>query len=261
MIDLYPLTRVALSWIKAPRRLLIANKNDTFKEDLYLFKDSARNTKKRFQFRILDLIPCIREKTSHTDFDPHYVYHPAWAARVIAKIAPKVHVDLSSSLNFCTILSAFIPVEFYDYRPALLKLSNLSSRHADINRLPFDNESIESLSCMHVIEHIGLGRYGDPIDYDADMKAFSELTRVVKRGGNLLLVVPVGKPRIEYNAHRIYKATQIIESLPEFDLIEFSLIPDDKKKGLITDASFSESDKQHYACGCFWFKKRPEQFI
>ena len=56
------------------------------------------------------------------------------------------------------MVSAFIPVEFYDYRPAELSLSGLEFKHADLTHLPFADNSVESLSCMHVIEHIGLGR-------------------------------------------------------------------------------------------------------
>ncbi len=53
-------------------------------------------------------------------------------------------------------------------------------------------ESIDRIdSCMHTIEHIGLGRYGDPLDAVGDQTALSELQRVVAPGGSLLIVVPV----------------------------------------------------------------------
>ena len=84
---------------------------------------------------------------------------------------------------------------------------------ADLTQLHFESESIESLSCLHTVEHIGLGRYGDPIDYDGDLKAIRELKRVVVKGGSILFVVPVGKPKIIFNAHRIYSYEQIINYL------------------------------------------------
>ena len=74
----------------------------------------------------------------------------------------------------------------------------------DICALPFADGSIQSLSCMHVVEHVGLGRYGDPLDPMEIEWQCSELQRVLAPGGDLLFVVPVGKPRIMYNAHRIY---------------------------------------------------------
>ncbi|NDC42314.1 MAG: DUF268 domain-containing protein, partial [Chitinophagia bacterium] len=56
--------------------------------------------------------------------------------------------------------------------------------------LPFESDSIPSLSCMHTIEHVGLGRYGDQLDPQGDLKAIAELKRVVQPGGDLLFVTP-----------------------------------------------------------------------
>lgn len=200
--------------------------------------------------------PCLDDSTESTAFDRHYIYHPAWAARILAKIAPKSHIDISSTLHFCTILSAFIETKFYDYRPAQLKLSGLESLPADLLALEWPDNSIESLSCMHVIEHIGLGRYGDPLDPQGDIKAIKELVRVIKPGGHLLVAVPVGKARICFNAHRIYGNEQFISYFTGMDLVEMSLIPDgDAPDGLLPSPSNTLVDSQHYGCGCYWFRK------
>ena len=226
-----------------------------FINDFIKFK-SKSNNKSRFNLDWKHRNPQLFHKTNNTSFDTHYVYHPAWAARIIEKTKPSKHIDISSILYFSTILSAFIPVEFYDYRPANLKLSNLISKKADLTFLPFENNSIESLSCMHTVEHIGLGRYGDPIDPDGDIKAMNELSRVLAMDGNLLFVTPVGKPTIQFNAHRIYSYDQIINYFPTLTLKEFSLIPDNGlNTGIIYNASKEMSDNQKYACGCFWFTK------
>lgn len=208
---------------------------------------------KRFSIKAKDIYPCLSDKIKFTPFDQHYTYHPAWAARKLAEINPKEHVDISSILSFGTIVSAFIPVKFYDYRPAKLQLSNFQSGAADLKKLFFEDESIESLSCMHTIEHIGLGRYGDELDPNGDIIAMNELKRVLKKDGDLLFVTPVGKPRIEFNGHRIYSYEQIINYFSPLTLKEFSLIPDEG--GLIENADPSLIAKQKYGCGCFWFKK------
>ncbi|EKE02188.1 MAG: hypothetical protein ACD_20C00413G0012 [uncultured bacterium] len=211
----------------------------------------------RFDIKWTDKFPCLYDNTENTVFDFWYVNHLAWAARVIAKIKPEIHVDISSSLYFCTMLSAFFPVKFYDYRPAKLNLSNLDTEHADLTKLSFENNSIKSLSCMHVIEHIGLGRYGDPIDPDGDLKAISELKRVLAQGGSLLFVVPLGRPRIQFNAHRIYSYDQIIGYFSDFKLEEFALIPDNgDMEGIVYNAPRELVDTQSYGCGCFWFRKQ-----
>ena len=224
---------------------------------LFEFFGEYRRFKKlsdgRFSVKLKDIYPCLKDKTSITPFDQHYIYHPAWAARVLARTKPAYHVDISSKLSFSTIVSAFVPVRFYDYRPADMKLSGLESAFADLNGLPFENDSQPSISCMHTIEHIGLGRYGDVIDTKGDLKAIDELKRVVKPGGDVLFVTPVGTPRIEYNAHRVYSYEQIISYFAPLQLVEFALVPDEG--GFIDNADVSLAEKQHYGCGCFWFKK------
>lgn len=144
-------------------------KEDKFQKDLVLFNKLGIDY--GIQVKNEDLFPCLNDNTEYTGFDAHYIYHPAWAARIVKQISPSIHIDISSTLHFCSILSAFIPVKFYDYRPAILDLDNLNSLKADLMNLPFEDNSIESISCMHTVEHIGLGRYGDPLDPMGDIKA------------------------------------------------------------------------------------------
>jgi SAM-dependent methyltransferase len=219
-------------------------------KDFYLFR---RFNSSRFSLRWRDRYPQLYDATHITPFDSHYIYHPAWAARILAETKPVYHVDISSILYFSAMISAFIPTKFYDYRPANLKLSNLESLHADLNKLPFADNSIPSLSCMHTVEHIGLGRYGDPLDPNGDLKAMSELERVLAINGNLLFVVPVGKPKIMFNAHRIYSYKQIVDQFSRLSLKKFSLVDDNGQ--YIDNATQELADKQIYGCGCFWFKK------
>ncbi|HAS85067.1 MAG TPA: hypothetical protein DCS23_03305 [Candidatus Yonathbacteria bacterium] len=209
----------------------------------------------RFSLSISDFYPQVKDKTIKTGFDRHYVYHTSWAARVLAETKPEKHVDISSSLYFAGIVSAFVPVDFYDYRPADIVLSNLESKQADLMRLPFEDGSINSLSCMHVVEHIGLGRYGDPIDPDGDIKAAKELSRVLAKSGLLLFVVPIGKEAmIEYNAHRIYSYEAVKKLFPNLTLKEFTLIPE-HSGAIIRDADVKLLENEKYACGCFVFVK------
>lgn len=228
-----------------------------FVKDYFKFRTLYRQSNdKRFSFNILDSYPCLHDKTVNTGFDRHYVFHTAWAARKVQQISPSVHHDISSSVYFNAIVSAFVPINFYDYRPAIMNLSGLLSEPGDLHKLPFEENSIASLSCMHVIEHIGLGRYGDPIDYEGDLKAIAEIKRVISEGGHLIFVVPVGENKIMYNAHRIYAYKQIIEYFHGFELLEFSLIEDHKYGGTIVENATEElANKQAYGCGLFWFKK------
>ena len=227
-----------------------------FLKDFSAFKKASQRSS-RFNLLWRDRFPRAFDKTPTTNFDTHYIYHPAWAVRIVKKINPEVHVDISSTLSFSGMLSAFIPVKFYDYRPANLRLPNLTMEKADLQNLPFKDSSIKSLSCMHAVEHIGLGRYGDQINPDGDLKAISELKRVLAHGGNLLFVVPIGKPKIMFNAHKIYSYEQIISYFSDLNLKEFSLILDGAQNaGIIYNATKELSDNQKYGCGCFWFVKK-----
>ena len=221
----------------------------------YFSFSSKKDT--RFSIKISDFYPQIKDKTIQTGFDRHYVYHTSWAARKVKDFNPSVHTDISSSLYFCGIVSAFVPVEFYDYRPAQLKLSSLKSAHVDLTNLHFTDNSISSLSCMHTIEHIGLGRYGDPIDPQGDIKACMELQRVLAPDGQLIFVTPVGKSKIEFNAHRIYSYQQVLDLFPDLTLKEFSLVTDTVEQGdLIENADPELVKSQKYGCGLFIFTKQ-----
>ena len=240
----------------AQKPLHAAKKHARFAREFIEFKTLLRRTTARFPLSWKDRQPCLGDRTANTGFDRHYIYHTAWATRVLAKTRPAKHLDISSSLNFVTGASAFVPMEFYDFRPADLRLSNLESRFADLMALPFGDREVASLSCMHVVEHVGLGSYGDPLDPDGDLKAMRELQRVVAPAGSLLFVTPVGRPCVRFNAHRIYAYEQICDAFSELKVEQFSLIPDSAADGgLIEDADPVSVSKQQYACGCFWFRR------
>ncbi|MGH0033108.1 MAG: DUF268 domain-containing protein [Myxococcota bacterium] len=212
----------------------------------------------RFPLDWGDRYPCLGEDTGATAFDRHYVYHPAWAARILRKTDPEVHVDVGSCLQFVSVVSAFVPVRFFDYRPADLRLSGVTTDRADLTALAFEDRSLDSLSCMHVVEHVGLGRYGDRLDPNGDLQAMSELQRVLAPGGSLLFVVPVGRPRLRFNGLRIYSYEQVVEAFPELDVEEFSLIPERGPEGWIPGAGPEQVAQQHHGCGCFWLRRPAE---
>ena len=220
-----------------------------FYKKIPLLKDN------RFQCNWKDLHPCLSDATATPGFDFHYIYHTAWAIRQIKNFSPQKHIDIGSSLYFITALSAYIHVDFYDYRPVKITLSNLNSKKGDLLSLDFDSNSIESLSCMHVIEHIGLERYGDSFDPQGDIKAISELKRVVKSDERLFIVVPMGEvSRIQYNAHRIYSYELFTSYFYEFKINKFSFIND--SGNFIEFASPHDTYNQKYGCGCFELQKK-----
>lgn len=221
------------------------------------FKKLSLDKKKRFELSWKDKYPILNEKKSISGFDAHYIYHLAWATRLLYNQMPQRHVDISSSLHFSTMVSSFVPVLLCDYHKVNINLDNIETQEIDLYSLPFEDGSINSLSCMHVVEHIGLGRYGDKMDYEGDIKAMIELQRVISKNGLLYFVVPIGKPKILFNAHRIYGYNDIIDSFPNLTIESFMLIPDNaKKNGVIYNASEKICSEQNYGCGCFLFRKQ-----
>jgi SAM-dependent methyltransferase len=203
--------------------------------------------------RLLDIQPCLHEKTKTTKFDVHYFYQDIWAFQRIYESKVTHHVDVGSRVDFVGFLSSITKVTFVDIRPIETSLKNLNSIKGDILSLPFKDNSIQSLSCLHVAEHIGLGRYGDSLDPLGTEKACKELSRVLAKGGNLYFSVPIGKPKVCFNAHRIHSSEQILKYFNRLKLVEFSGVDDEGlfRENINIDA-FSNSE---YACGLFWFKK------
>jgi SAM-dependent methyltransferase len=151
------------------------------------------------------------------------------------------------------VLSASLKTVFVDYRPLRVCLSNFSSLAGDIVRLPFHDKSIASLSCLHVIEHVGLGRYGDSLNPEGSQLAAAELQRVLQPGGRLFLSVPVGRERVCFNAHRVHAPSTIQSYVPALRLESFSLVDDAGQ--FREDVPFQAATHLEYGCGMFEFVK------
>jgi len=201
----------------------------------------------------IDSYPCLLDQTVSTPFDAHYFYQGAWLARKVVEESPLFHVDIGSSVLMVSVLSASIPTIFIDFRPLHTRLSGIKSIGASITELPLLNDSVSSLSCLHVIEHIGLGRYGDPLDPQGSIKAAKELQRILKPGGKLYLSLPVGKARVCFNAHRVHSPAAVIDMFARMRLIEFSYVGDDGV--FVENGSIQNVMNSSYACGMFIFEK------
>lgn len=186
----------------------------------------------------------------------HYFFQDIWAAAKIYQKLPGEHVDVASRIDgFIAHILPFVQVKYVDIRKMESALTNLSFVEGSILSLPFADDSVNSLSCLHVIEHIGLGRYGDPIDPEGYQKAAAELVRVLKPGGSFYLGTPVGKEKICFDAHRIFSVNTLLNLFKELDLVEFSLISD-KGDGIIENAGFELASQCNYGCGLFEFTKK-----
>ncbi|MCE7979648.1 MAG: DUF268 domain-containing protein [Caldilinea sp. CFX5] len=203
--------------------------------------------------QIGDLNPILFERSNTSKFDAHYFYLNIWAAKRLMSTKPSIHVDIGSAINFVGFTTCFTKIIFIDIRPLLVELQDYQSLPGSLMALPFAERSINSISCLHVAEHIGLGRYGDPLDPAGTKKAINEMKRVVASGGNLFFALPVGKPRLCFNGHRVHSVSQILYYFDGLQLLEFSGVDD---HGIYREhISLDIFDSARYACGFFWFTK------
>jgi SAM-dependent methyltransferase len=218
--------------------------------------------RKRKQFMAMDgdapfgeLHPTLFDETPATQSGgSHYFYQDIWALRKLAELKPEVHCDVGSRLDgFVGQATAICPVICYDIRPPCFQLPHLEFRLGSILDLPAPDNSIRSLSCLHVAEHIGLGRYGDEIDPKGTEKALKELMRVVAPGGQLLFSVPVGFERVCFNAERIWHPEKPLEVLNELRLVEFKAVSDSGE--FLENVQPGDLTNADYSCGLYCFSK------
>ena len=205
------------------------------------------------QPRLMESYPCLTDWVPATPFDPHYLHQGAWLARQLRERECQQHVDAGSSVLMVSVLSAHVPMVFVDYRPLRVTLPNLASIAGDILRLPFADNSLASLSSLHVIEHIGLGRYGDPVDAQGSVKAALELTRVLAPGGTLYLSVPTGRERVCFNAHRVFSPAALKAMFPGLLCKGFALVDDTGNFHPV--GSEANAACLEYGCGMYVFTK------
>ena len=173
---------------------------------------------------LLDLYPCLNDRQSSTGIDTHYFHQAIWAFRLIKDSAPARHVDIASDVNFVGLLTTISNVLFVDFRPLFLTIPNYQGIGATITSLPFRDNTIESLSCLHVIEHVGLGRYGDPLDPKGAEAACCEISRVLAPGGHAYISVPIGRSRVSFNGLRVFSPQEVKRLFSPLHLVKVAMV-------------------------------------
>lgn len=212
----------------------------------------------KFSLPISAPFPCLTDRYQKAGYiDKHYFHQDLWAARKIYERNPSRHIDVGSRVDgFIAHLLTFRDVEVLDIRSLESNVRGMTFRQVDVmdtDTVP--NELCDSVSCLHALEHFGLGRYGDPIDPEGHIKGLRSLIKMLKPSGVLLLSVPIGRERVEFNGHRIFLAETVIHLVSQYlHLTSFSYIDDE---GILhEDANLAEVPIMAYGCGLFEFRKQ-----
>ncbi|MDR1667963.1 MAG: DUF268 domain-containing protein [Bacteroidales bacterium] len=236
----------------------------------WYISDYRRLRKQRAESKSLDFPfgrnrPILHERYSEAGtMSGGYFHQDLLVARKIFKANPHRHVDIGSLIaSFVAHVAVFREIEIFDIRKQENKVPNIIFRQADLMRLPDSmTHCCDSISALHSIEHFGLGRYGDPIDYFGHVKALKNITQMLRPGGIFYFSAPLGKQRIEFNAHRVFSASYLWNLLKEdYDLLSFSYVD---AAGCHENVAFTDqltarfAKTRGYDLGIFELRKKPD---
>jgi hypothetical protein len=241
-----------------PKRLvsqLKARKNRDFVSD---FNELKRQKGTDETFQMGSTYPVLTEKTEEGGvMSGVYFHQDLYVARLIHEAKPSKHLDIGSRTDgFVAHVASFRNIELIDIRAIKSEVKNIVFRQADLMNLPEDLiDYCDSVSSLHALEHFGLGRYGDPIDYFGYLKGIENITKIVVKGGTFYFSVPMGPQRIEFNEQRVFSLDYLIKILsPHYIIQAFSYVND--KGDLVENAELTpESIQNNFTCwyGCAIF--------
>jgi SAM-dependent methyltransferase len=211
---------------------------------------------------VLELQPCLYdwfEEGGATKSE--YFLQDLHVAQQIYRHGPERHVDIGSRVDgFIAHVASFRSVEVFDIRAVTAQFPGIRFRQADLmNPAPELANYCDSLSCLHALEHFGLGRYGDPLDPSGSARGLRNMARIVRPGGRLYLSVPIGAERVVFNAHRVFSPHSIVRMAQAegMTLRNFAAVDTERRVVEYPDweGCFDRLAQQRYALGIFTFER------
>lgn len=213
----------------------------------------------------LTLVPCLHDWSEEGGATKNeYFWQDLLVARWIFEARPLRHVDVGSRVDgFVAHVASFREIEVFDVRPISTQIENITFVQADLMNsvgLPAaEGGYCDSLSCLHALEHFGLGRYGDVIDAAGYQRGLANMSSLIRSGGVFYLSVPVGRERVEFNANRVFDPRNIV-SLGEVNGLVLRGLTMVGRDGSAKEMSMSkdvlkELAEADYGLGIFVFAK------
>ena len=214
-------------------------------------------------FGRLEIMPCLHDRYGEGGMiNNEYFWQDLLVAKMIFKAKPVRHVDIGSRVDgFVSHIASFREIEVFDVRPIMAQIPGVIFRQADLMKpLEGMNGYCDSLSCLHALEHFGLGRYGDLINPKGFEDALANMACLLKENGVFYLSVPIGIDRVEFNANRVFNH-QIIINLANQNSLKLTKVMVIKQGGRVEEFAPDESQlnvlsNQRYTLVIFIFLKR-----
>ena len=165
--------------------------------------------------------------------------------------------------GFVAHVASFREIEVFDVRPISTLIPGVVFKRADLMKPDSLSSkewgSCDSLSCLHAIEHFGLGRYGDPVDPRGYDHGMDNMAKLLKPEGRFYLSTPIGQERVEFNSHWVFDPRSIIRCAEKsgLQLQQLTLIGEGGTVRTIqlTEAALWECAQRSYNLGVFVFRK------
>ena len=214
---------------------------------------------KKLKGRIDFFLPILGEhKENNSNFDKHYFYQETTVSSYIFNDNPNKHVDVGSRLSgFIGNVASYRKIEFFDLRPANINHNNIVFKNLDLLNLNDEYSNYtDSLSCLYVLEHIGLGRYGDRVNPSGSKIGYDNLIKMLKSKGKLYIAIPIAnKSKTYFNAHKVFEPSEIINWNTNVTLDKFDYVDDNGKYHNNKSLNDSELHNLNYGCGIYTFIK------
>jgi hypothetical protein len=238
------------------------NIEEDFYNDYQTFKKQKEESKNCNDFVFGKVYPCLTDKYENNgSAKGDYFHQDLLVARRIYENKPEKHIDIGSAVGgFVAHVASFREITVIDIRPSIGRSHDITFVQQDFmgNLDESFISSTDSLSCLHAMEHFGLGRYGDPLNYDGHLIGIENLCKILKKNGKLYFSVPIGNPqRIEFHAHRIFSPKYLVDIFTKrFRIDHLSYV--DGKGDLhenIKIPEFINTYSDNYGCGIFEMTK------
>jgi SAM-dependent methyltransferase len=256
----WSIIRPQIEWARPGRTRLRMKKLEWFLKDWELFQELFTQQK---DFQNLTLLPALDDKNvTNGSLTYHYFYQDLFVAQCLFRDNPHLHVDFGSRIDgFVAHVASFRTLEVLDIRPMEQSIPNVLTRQADLmGDVSHLANYADSVSSLHVIEHLGLGRYGDPININGHLIGLENIHKILKPGGKFYFATPFGPQRIEFNTHRIFNLSYLMEYLiPRYEVLNFAYVDDGNNlhpSVELTSENIKSNLGQNFACAIFELRKK-----